>query len=785
MRIVLPSRFRTLSALGLAFVLVLALAPSGAAGGGRTIVPGIDPDPGPLTDPSAGMEDVLIRFHPPYDALVEKIRAAGGEVRHTFGIVDAVSATVPRAALPSLGRFAGTGAVLKDPPIAAPEQYTSSRFERALPAAKRRGEHAIVADSLKPLTEVSHIAGLAAAHPDSYLVNAGILGVSSLHAHGIQGQGVVVAVIDTGLKPNYPHLEFDGSILGGEDFAHDGFSWRSVVNDGHGTFVAGMISGNVMAQFSPTSQFLQAIKRYAPGAIVGTSNMPIVGSAPASGIFVMRVFSPFVLVPGSAILEAMEEVLVLRDAWREGNPGGLNIGVVNMSLSMTTVHPGHDLFETAADRLVERGVVVVESAGNAGPSGVTVGSPGSSRESLDVGAASLAHNERILRDLQWGPGLGLLYRPFDGPETALFSSRGPLADGRTGPDVTASGYASMGMGFSGTSGISIASGTSFSAPTVAGVAALLRQGFPDATARQIRNAIVMSANPDYLQDGSTVNDQGAGYVNGQAAYDLLLSGTVPDTTAPLPHAVSSVAANLAMNAGVTVDTGNVSRHVGPLKPGGRSEIYYQVPPNVQAVNLVVTPIHPPDGPRNQLFGEDVIVTVHTAKTGRHRNFFGDGDYLVTSIVVGSDPVTFPLGTSEPGVVRVTVMGDWTNAGEMSAEVALSVVQAPAPVQTLQGRISEFQTIELPFTVPPGAQRVEARLSWQNGWEGIPLNDIDLYLVNPYDFPDYGAATLNVPETTLINDPVPGPWKAQIYGFEMPTRTDKFKLRILIDGQVVR
>ncbi|HEV8198552.1 MAG TPA: S8 family serine peptidase [Candidatus Polarisedimenticolia bacterium] len=785
MRIVPPSRFRTLSTLGLAFVLVLALVPSGASGGGRTIVPGIDPDPGPLPDPGASMEDVLIRFHPPYDALVEKIRAAGGEVRHAFGIVDAVSATVPRSALPALGRFAGTAAVLKDPPIAAPEQYTSSRFERSLPSGKRRGERAIVADSLTPITEVSHIAGLAAAHPDSYLVNAGILGVSSLHAHGIQGQGVVVAVIDTGLKPNYPHLEFDGSILGGEDFAHDGFSWRSVVNDGHGTFVAGMISGNVMAQFTPTSQFLAAIRRYAPGAIVGANSMPIVGSAPSSGIFVMRVFSPFISIPGSAILEAMEEVLVLRDAWREGNPGGLNISVVNMSLSMTTLHPGHDLFETAADQLVDHGVVVVESAGNAGPSGVTVGSPGTSRESLDVGAASLAHNERILRDLQWGPGLGLLYRPFDGPETALFSSRGPLADGRPGPDVTASGYASMGMGFSGTGGISIASGTSFSSPTVAGVAALLRQSFPDATARQIRNAIVMSANPDYLQDGSTINDQGAGYVNGQAAWDLLAAGTVPDTTAPLPHAVASVAANLSMNAGVTVDTGTVSRRVGPLKPGGRAELYYQVPPNVQAVNLVATPIHPLDGPRNQIFGEDIIVAVHTAKTGRHRNFDGDGDYLVTTFVIGSDPVTIPLDASEPGVMRVTVTGDWTNAGEMSADLALSVVQVPAPMQTLQGRINEFQTIEFPFTVPPGAQRVEARLSWQNGWEGIPLNDIDLTLLNPYDFPDDQAATLNVPERTLINDPVPGPWKAQIYGFEMPTRTDKFKLRILIDGEVVR
>ena len=776
-------RSRLLPAVSLALLL---LAASAAVGGGRTIVPGDDP-PSPSTRPDDGMESVLIRFHPPYDALVERIRAAGGEVRHAFDIVDAVSARVPRSALASLGRFAGAGSITKDPDIPAPDRLTTDPFERILPMERKDDDRAIVAESVSGFAAPADVAAFAGVHPDAYLVNNGLLGLASLHASGIVGQGMAVAVIDSGLKPGFPHLESpgDNSILGGEDFTNDGIAWSSRINDGHGTFVSGMISANALAVL-PNAPFLFAVRRYAPGAILGTNTMPMIGSAPFARIFMMKVFSPFVPVPSSVIIEAMERVLDLKDAYHQGNPGGIDIGVVNMSLSTVTLDPGRDLMQVAADKLVQRGVVVVVSAGNAGPGGLTTGSPGSAYSALDVGAASLAHNERILRDLQWGGGVGFLYRPFDGPQTAIFSSRGPIADGRSAPDVTASGYASMGMGFGATNGINLSSGTSFSTPSVAGVAALLRQGFPQASARQIRDALVMTADPHFLADGSTTSDQGAGYVNGQAAWNLLLAGGVPDSPLPPPppHSVGSVAANLSA-AGLPIDSGSFTRRVGPLLPGERAEIFYQMPPNVQRLNLIVTPIRPsPPQPENELFGDDVILTVHSAKTGRHRNL-GDGDYLRQTLVLGSDPLVVPLAAFETGIVRITITGDWTNASPISADLSVETVQTPQPVQSRMGRIVEFETIEIPFTVPAGAKRLEARLSWRGGWEGIPLNDIDLTLVDPYEFPWWGAATLNAPEQTVIVDPPPGPWKAQIYGFEMPTQEDRYKVRIVIDGVIVR
>jgi subtilisin family serine protease len=73
-----------------------------------------------------------------------------------------------------------------------------------------------------------------------------------------------------------------------------------------------------------------------------------------------------------------------------------------------------------------------------------------------------------------------------------FSSIGPSFDGRIKPDIVAMGSNTV-VGFTvGTIGIS--SGTSFSAPLVAGLAAGLIQSFPTHTAQQIRNAILKSSS---------------------------------------------------------------------------------------------------------------------------------------------------------------------------------------------------------------------------------------------------------------------------------------------------
>src|SRR5438093_4271495 len=92
--------------------------------------------------------------------------------------------------------------------------------------------------------------------------------------------------------------------------------------------------------------------------------------------------------------------------------------------------------------MLAAGITVVTSAGTDGPPAMTGGSPGTGFGSLTVGAASTAVHERVLRDLQLGPGMGAISRPTTHPQTAYFSSRGPTADGRLDPDILANGFAS-------------------------------------------------------------------------------------------------------------------------------------------------------------------------------------------------------------------------------------------------------------------------------------------------------------------------------------------------------
>ncbi|MCI0567432.1 MAG: S8 family serine peptidase [Acidobacteria bacterium] len=738
---------------------------SGGSGGGGN----------PIGDPST-MESVLINVAKPYGPVVDSIQSSGGTVTRQYKNFNGIAARIPRTAIQGLSQFTPPGSVTKD---------------LSFPLPSPIDEHALRTSSMVPESDVLRIESeavesiaaadfqeFAATHPDAYLVNNTTTGVNTLHADGFSGQGVVVAVIDSGIRPGYPHLSLDGSVIGCEDFIGDVNGCSNAANDGHGTFVAGMISANVIFQFNTASTFFRATNAYLPAAIVPPNRIPMIGSAPLSSIYALRVCNGPCFT--SAILAAIDRAIDLRDMYEAGTPGGVNIQVANMSLGGTTLFAGHDIFAAAADALTDHDIVLATSSGNAGPSGLTSGSPASAFSAISVGAASIAAYERIVRDLQFGFGIGALYRPTTHVQTASFSSRGPFADGRQAPLVTANGDFDYGQGFGTAGQVGFAGGTSFSSPTVAGIAAVLRQAFPTATARQIINAIVSSANAGLLGDGSGPQDMGSGFVNAAAARALLATGTVPDALPVPTPPVKSVKNNVESIAGLPVFNGSVQQSVGPLKPGQRGEIIYEVTPNTAQVVVTLSNFSAslPPAQQNALFGDDIFLTIHRAKTSRQPGTTG---YFVRTFTEGGQ---FVLNNPEFGLIRVTLNGDWTNAGDVSADVSIVAAVDPTPQLTDQGKIHQGDVLTRNVTIPVGASVAEFRALWREGYSHYPSNDVDMVLVDPDGLINTAGATLSDPERVVLANPKPGVWQVLLFGFEVHSIDDKYELRVSVDGNVI-
>ena len=545
-----------------------------------------------------------------------------------------------------------------------------------------------------------------------------------------------------------------------------------------------MISANAVFTFAASNPIRNAILAECPSCFINpptNTQVPMIGTAPLSSIYALRIFGASGGSPTSRVLAAMERAIELRERFDAGQTGGSNIQVVNMSLGGVTLFPGRELVDSEMDVMLQKGIVPVVAAGNAGPSSITVGSPATSASAITVGAASLAHNERIFARLQLGPANGARYRPFLGAQTAFFSSRGPDADGRTDPDVMANGVASFGQGTGATNTVSFGFGTSFATPSVAGVAALLRQKYPASTARQIRNAIIDSANPSVIVDGSTVFDQGHGYVNGAGASALIAAGMASDEAPALGNVTTrTVTSNIERETPLHVLDSPVFQHATNLRPAERHEILYHVAPNTKQVVIALSSVTPalPPAQQNQLFGDDTLLTVHSAKTSE----IGEGDYKVLEFSTGG---TFTVNDPETGVMRITLSGSYTNAGTVSADLSIFSVSQPVPQLSAQGKIVERQTLIFPINVPGGVSQADFRLSWREDWGNVPANDLDLLVINPNGVLNLSGATLNNPERTVVNNPTPGAWVVVVSGFQISTETDKYELRVSLDGRVVR
>lgn len=726
--------------------------------------------------------DVLIASPKPYGKLKKEIKALGGTIRIEYKNIDAVAATIPRDQVDAVKGLRSVSALRRDMIMSLPSPPTVNRpgfgsiNSTVDIAAGEAFEETVAFSDIVPAGYFTTEVGLTRAL--DFWIETG-------HA----GEGVIIAIMDSGTAP-VPAL--GTRVIGGESFLwatpslDDGLGPNSPFNGSHGTQVATAAGADVAFLFNGAGTFAQSIKTHLPDAIVpdfpvpGTDLVPMVGQAPLAEFFALKVFNVNGRTSNAILLAAFDGAIELKELHDAGDPEGVNLQVLNGSWSGGSLFSADDPFFAAMIQEVhEAGIVTCFSASNDGPSAMTIGDPALARNSLAVGATNVAAYERILRDLQYGLGAGSLYRASDSHQTATFSSRGPAADGRFDPDITAPGFAIFMQGADG--GLSVGSGTSFSSPMVAGAAALLLSADPSATPDEIRAALLQGANPHMLEDNSGPNDQGFGFLDVMAAYEHLQLGTENPPDEGLEK--NNVHVN-ARRTGVNVVKSSVfSDSTGWLLPGETLDYAIETtnkPLTGLTVFLTVTAELPP-GEQNFFFGDDMMVEIHSAKTSAF------GDYRAEGFVPGT--AVFQLGPQdlESGLTRVTLVGDWTNAGKVKADITV-VKDFDPPGQNLwplgNGRIDDGESLPFTVEVPAGQSELNIYLGWKGDWGKWPTNDLDILVYDP-NFNlilldndgdgDYDGLSADSPERLTIPDPEEGSWFIFVDGFTIWDGTDNYYL----------
>ncbi|MBC3847007.1 S8 family serine peptidase [Winogradskyella echinorum] len=278
-----------------------------------------------------------------------------------------------------------------------------------------------------------------------------MINVDNLHLEDFTGKGITIAVMDSGF-PNvntmagFQRLRDSLGLLDGYDFVDRTADVYASAISSHGTRVLSTMAGFVQDQF--------------------------VGTAPDASYYLFR-------TEDGASENPVEESYWVEAAERADS---LGVDMINTSLGYRVFdNPNYDyspsdmngqvaFISKGASIAVEKGILVVVSAGNSGASAwQTVGSPADSPDVLSIGAVDANGNY------------------------VSFSSQGGAAQvGYQKPDVVARGGAAYVIDENNT--ITQNNGTSFSGPILCGGIASLWQAIPDASPTEVMDFVRQSAS---------------------------------------------------------------------------------------------------------------------------------------------------------------------------------------------------------------------------------------------------------------------------------------------------
>lgn len=276
------------------------------------------------------------------------------------------------------------------------------------------------------------------------------------------GQGIGVAVLDTGIMP---HPDFDDRIVAFEDMINR--RDRIYDDNGHGTHVSGIIGGS---------------GRLSQGIYAGMS--------PRCNLIVVKVLDQN---GNGNVLHVVKGLY-----WVMKNREKYNIRIVNISVG-TLPHVGNKEEQQllhAVELLWDVGIVVVVAAGNYGPKEGTVTTPGISKKVITVGSS----NDEYYTDER-------------GRTKRNYSGRGPTSECVIKPDLIAPGtYITSCNAYylvKRQKPYAVKSGTSMATPIVSGACALLLSKYPEMSNVEVK----LKMRSSCVDMGYSPNRQGWGCIH--------------------------------------------------------------------------------------------------------------------------------------------------------------------------------------------------------------------------------------------------------------------------------
>jgi serine protease AprX len=434
------------------------------------------------------------------------VTSVGGRITHDLPIIGGFSARVPSNDVPLISQLPGVVGVMPDMPTHV--QSTPGTYNN-LPSVYKK-----------------------------------VTGGASLANAGANGQGVTVALIDTGvtslpdiaaaLQPVTDPLnlvQHNCINLTSEPTCADSY--------GHGTFMAGIIAGNGSG-----------------------SNGKYVGMAPSAKVISLKIAGASGASDVSTIIAALQ--------WVVQNKVQYNIRAVNLSLGTdSTQSYTIDPLDFSVEKAWQAGIVVNVAASNRGPDAGTISKPADDPFVVTVGAIDDKGTQGLNDDRL--PG---------------FTGRGPTAaDGLAKPDIVAPGahivsLAAPGAAITTQFPSTMAapyrrgSGTSMATAAVTGLVAQMISANPTLTPDRVKFMLTHTAH----NNGGSGTDPmavGAGVVDGAAALmappGVANVGVAPSTgTGSIAASRGTVGVVLddASNTVLDVTSGDLTSTLGHLDTSG-------------------------------------------------------------------------------------------------------------------------------------------------------------------------------------------------------------------------